>query len=75
MSWCSWVAQLVKHQLNSAQVMISQFRSSSPASSSVLTVQSLLGILCLCPPTPPLLLVKANHFHLFYFGILLNNPK
>ena len=36
----SWVAQLVKH-LTSAQVMISQFLSSSPVSGSVLTAQSL----------------------------------
>ncbi|KAF0872644.1 MYCD protein, partial [Crocuta crocuta] len=36
----TWVAQLVKH-LTSAQVMISQFLSSSPASGSVLTARSL----------------------------------
>ena len=36
----SWVAQSVKH-LTLARVMISRFVSSSPASSSVLTVQSL----------------------------------
>ena len=41
-----WVAQLVK-LLTSAQVMISRFMSSSPESGSVLTVQSLLGILSL----------------------------
>ena len=39
-SWDSWVAQSVKH-LTSAQVMISWFVSSSPASGSVLTAQSL----------------------------------
>ena len=36
----TWVAQSVKH-LTSAQVMISQFVSSSPTSGSVLTAQSL----------------------------------
>ena len=36
----TWVAQSVKH-LTSAQVMISQFVGSSPASDSVLTAQSL----------------------------------
>ena len=35
----AWVAQSVKH-LTSAQVMISQFVSSSPVSGSVLTAQS-----------------------------------
>ena len=40
----TWVAQSVKH-LTSVQVMISRFMSSSPVSGSVLTVQSLLGIL------------------------------
>ena len=35
--------------LVSAQVMISQFMRSSPTSSSVLTVQNLLGILSLSP--------------------------
>ena len=40
-SWDTWVAQSVKH-LTSAQVMISSWSmSSSPASGSVLTVQSL----------------------------------
>ena len=36
----AWVAQLVAHP-TSAQVMISRFVSSSPASGSVLTAQSL----------------------------------
>ena len=48
----AWVAQSVKH-LTSAQVMISQFVGLSPVSGSVLTAQSLLGILSLplslCP--------------------------
>ena len=39
-SWGAWVAQLVEHP-TSAQVMISQFMSSSSASGSVLTAQSL----------------------------------
>ena len=38
--WGAWVAQSVKCQ-TSAQVMISWFVGSSPASSSVLTAQSL----------------------------------
>ena len=38
--WGAWVAQSVK-RLTSAQVMISQSVSSSPASGSVLTAQSL----------------------------------
>ena len=38
--WGAWVAQSVKHP-TSAQVMISQSVSSSPASGSVLSVQSL----------------------------------
>ena len=39
-SWGAWVAQLLKH-LTSAQVMISQFVSSSPVLGSVLSAQSL----------------------------------
>ena len=38
--WGAWVAQSVEHP-TSAQVMISRFVSSSPASGSVLTAQSL----------------------------------
>ena len=38
--WGAWVAQSVKH-LTSAQVMISQSVSSSPASGSVLKAQRL----------------------------------
>ena len=38
--WGACMAQLVEH-LTSARVMLSQFTSSSPASSSVLTAQSL----------------------------------
>ena len=38
--WGAWVAQSVEH-LTSAQVVISQFVSLSPASGSVLTAQSL----------------------------------
>ena len=40
LKWGTWVALLVKH-LTSAQVMISQFVSLSPASGPVLTAQSL----------------------------------
>ena len=54
-----WMAQLVE-RMTSAQVMISWFVSSSPASGSVLTAQSLepaLDSVSPCPsPTPPLVL-------------------
>ena len=43
--WGAWVAQLGVKLLVSARVMISQFVDLSPASGSVLTAQSLLGIL------------------------------
>ena len=51
----AWVAQLIKC-LTLAQVMISQFVSSSPLSGSLLSAQSLLQVLCLsvslsAPPT------------------------
>ena len=45
----AWVAQLVEH-LTSAQIMISQFVSSSPASGSVLRAWSPLWILDLPLP-------------------------
>ena len=45
-TWGAWVAPSVK-QLTLAQVMISQFVGSSPASGSVLTAQSLE------PPSDP----------------------
>ena len=63
-SWGTWVAQSVEY-LTSAQVMISQFMSSSPASGSLLSAQSLLWNLCLPLPVPlPLLLslLKLNIF-------------
>ena len=49
-AWGAWVAQLVKH-LTSAQLMISRFVGSSPASGSVLTARSLepaSDSVCLC---------------------------
>ena len=53
--WGAWVAQLAERR-TSAQVMISPFVSSSPASGSVLTAQNLDGAclgfcvsLSLCP--------------------------
>ena len=49
-SWGAWAAQSVEHPtlgFLSAQVMMSQFVSLSPASGSVLTAWSLLGILSL----------------------------
>ena len=63
--WGIWVAQSVEH-LTSAQVMISQFVSSSPVSGSVLTAQTLEPALdsvspSLCPsPTRALSLSKIN---------------
>ena len=42
-----WLSRLNIRLLILAQVIISQFMKSSPASGSVLTVQSLIGILCL----------------------------
>ena len=57
--WGAWVAQLVK-SLTSAQVMISQSVSSSPASGSVLTAQSLEPALDSASPSlsaPPLIMV------------------
>ena len=55
------VAQSVKHP-TSAQVMISQFVSSSPSSGSVLTLRAwnLLRILCLPLSLPLLLYQKKN---------------
>ena len=52
-----WHSRLSVRLLISAQVMISQFVSSSPASGSVLMVQSLLGILSLPLSAPPLLVL------------------
>ena len=58
----AWVAQSVKH-LTSAQVVISRLVSSSPASGSVLTARSLLGILsvslylCLCLSSCPVIML------------------
>ena len=50
--WDAWVAQSVKHPAL-AQVMISRFMSSSPASGSLLAAWSPLQVLCpslsLCP--------------------------
>ena len=56
--WGAWVAQLVERP-TSAQVMISRFVSSSPASGSVLTAQSLEPALdSVSPPlsAPPMLM-------------------
>ena len=53
-----WLSQLSVGLLVSAQVMISHFVGSSPASSSVPTVQSLLGILSLPLSAPPLLFLS-----------------
>ena len=60
--WGAWLAQSVK-RLTSAQVMISQFVSSSPASGSVLIAQSLepasdSGSPALC--APPLLILSLS---------------
>ena len=56
-SW--WLSQL-SIQLFSAQVMISQFLGLSPALGSALAVQSLLGILFLFLPDPPLLTLSIS---------------
>ena len=58
----AWVAQLVR-RLTSAQVMISQFVSLSPAMGSVLTAQSLEPTSdSVSPPlsTPPLLMLCVS---------------
>ena len=52
-----WLSQLSVRLLISVQVMISRFVELSPASGSVLTVWSLLGILSL-PLSLPLTLSK-----------------
>ena len=60
--WGTWLAQPVK-RLTSAQVMISQFVSSSPVSGSVLTAQSLEQLWILYLPLsapPPLQSVSQN---------------
>ena len=49
-----WLSQLSVRLLILAQVMISQFLSSSPTLGSMLTVQSLLGILSRLLSAPPL---------------------
>ena len=58
-----WLSQLSIGLLVSAQVMISQFMSSSPTSGSTLIVQSLLGILTLsfslCP-SPALVVLSLS---------------
>ena len=61
--WGAWVAQLVEHP-TSAQVMISQSVSSSPASGSVLTAQRLEPALDSVSPSlsaPPLLTLCLSH--------------
>ena len=58
----TWVAQLVKRP-TLAQVMISQFESSSPPLGSVLTTQSLEPALVSVSPSlsaPPLLMVCVS---------------
>ena len=55
----TWVAQLVKH-LTLAQVVISRFMSSSPASGLLLSVQSLLGILSPSLSVPPQLMLSLK---------------
>ena len=78
----AWVAQSVKHP-TSAQVMISRFVSSSPASGSVLTAQSLepaLNSVCVCLslcPSPAhilslSLLQKINIKNILYANLDVN---
>ena len=83
--WGAWVVQLVKH-LTWAQVMISQFLSSSPASGSVLTAQSLeptLDSVSLTLSAPPLLTIslslslskiKYTYFYLQIFQLFEIQP-
>ena len=63
--WGTWMAQSVKHP-TLAQVMISQFVSSSPMSGSVLTAQSLEPALdSVSPPLSlPLPLARARSLSL-----------
>ena len=59
----AWVAQLLK-RLTSAQVVISRFMGSSPASGSVLTAQGPLQIFCplsLCPSPTHALSLKNKY--------------
>ena len=61
-SWGTWVAQLVKCP-TLAQIMISQFVSSSPASGSVLTAYSLQPASDSVSPSlsaPPLLMLSLS---------------
>ena len=55
-----WLSRLSVWLLIPAQVMISGFVSSSPASNSALTVWSLLGILPLSLSAPPLLVLSLS---------------
>ena len=67
-SWGIWVAQLVK-QLTLAQVMISQFVGFSPASGSLLSLQSPLWILC-----PPLSL-PLPYLHALSLSVSLSQKE
>ena len=63
-NWGAWVAQSVKH-LTLTQVMISRSVSSSPASGSVLTAQSLEPASDSLSPSlsaPPPLMLCLSHF-------------
>ena len=59
--WGAWVAQSVQ-RLTSAQVMISRFVGSSPASGSVLTAQSLKAASDSVSPSLSLLLPSLHPF-------------
>ena len=71
--WGAWMAQSVKH-LISAQVMISRFVGSSPASGSVLTAGSLEPALDSVSPSlsAPLLLVLCLSLSLSKINIKKN---
>ena len=58
--WDAWVAQLVKHLTVWAQVMISLFMGLSLTVGSVLTAQTLLGMLSLLSAPPLSLSLKIN---------------
>ena len=69
-----WVAQSVKHP-TLAQVMISQFMSSAPTSGSLLSGQSLLGILCPLLSAPPPLMCMHTCVHACSLPLLKINIK
>ena len=68
-----WLSQLSIGLLISAQVMISQFMSQSPTSSSVLMMQNLFGILY--PSFYPSLAHVCAHSLSLSLSLRINKPK